>query len=114
MLEALRTSTEPEHLVKEASRYLKGLKGNLVQLKKRKAEAQFERREGVAAAAAGFQPYGQQGAYGVPEYENGGHGYGVTGSGPGYGIPGAPNGYGRNGNGGSAAGQGGQHTFDWR
>ena len=40
MLEALRNSNEPEHLVTEARRYLRGLKGNLVQLKKQK-EAKF-------------------------------------------------------------------------
>lgn len=36
MLEALKNSNEPEHLVAEARRYLRGLKGNLVQLKKQK------------------------------------------------------------------------------
>lgn len=42
MLESLKHSNEPEHLVKEARRYLKGLKGNLVQLKKQ-AEAKKHR-----------------------------------------------------------------------
>lgn len=36
MLEALKNSTEPEHLVNEARRYLRSLKGNLVQTKKQK------------------------------------------------------------------------------
>lgn len=36
MLEALKHSTEPEHIVAEARRYLRGLKGNLVQMKKQK------------------------------------------------------------------------------
>jgi hypothetical protein len=36
MLEALKASNEPEHLVQAATRYLKGLKGNLVQIKKQK------------------------------------------------------------------------------
>lgn len=36
MLEALKYSNEPEHLVNEARRYLRGLKGNLVQLKKQR------------------------------------------------------------------------------
>ncbi len=34
MLEALKNSNEPEHLVTEARRYLRGLKGSLVQMKK--------------------------------------------------------------------------------
>ena len=36
MLESLKYSNEPEHLVAEARKYLRGLKGNLVQLKKEK------------------------------------------------------------------------------
>lgn len=36
MIEALKYSNEPEHLVNEARRYLRGLKGNLVQLKKQR------------------------------------------------------------------------------
>ena len=36
MLQALKASNEPEHLIEPATTYLKGLKGNLVQLKKRK------------------------------------------------------------------------------
>lgn len=58
MLETLKTSNEPEHLVKEARRYLKGLKGNLVQLKKQKLVKEHQARE--AAAAAEFQQYQQQ------------------------------------------------------
>ena len=50
MLEALKHSTEPEHLVKEASRYLKGLKGSLVQMKKQKLASLHEQRERVAQA----------------------------------------------------------------
>ena len=38
MLNALRQSAEPRHLVQEASRYLQGVKGTLVQAKKIKAE----------------------------------------------------------------------------
>lgn len=37
MLESLKQSNEPHHLVKEASRYLRGVKGSLVQQKKLKA-----------------------------------------------------------------------------
>lgn len=51
MLEALRYSNEPEHLVAEAKRYLRGLKGNLVQLKKKKEEKEHAAREAEAAAA---------------------------------------------------------------
>ena len=36
MLEALKTSTEPEHVRVEARRYLRGLKGSLVRNKKEK------------------------------------------------------------------------------
>ena len=36
MLQSLKYSNEPEHLVAEAQRYLRGLKGNLVQLKKQR------------------------------------------------------------------------------
>lgn len=43
MLEALKHSTEPEHLIAEAQRYLKGLKGNLVQLKKKQEVKKMER-----------------------------------------------------------------------
>ena len=51
MLEALKHSNEPEHLVREATRYLKGLKGNLVQLKKQKAAKEDKAREEAAHAA---------------------------------------------------------------
>ena len=57
MLESLKNSNEPEHLVTEARRYLRGLKGNLVQMKKQKEakvhaareahfEVQFQRARG--------------------------------------------------------------------
>lgn len=62
MLETLKSSNEPEHLVKEATRYLKGLKGNLVQIKKQKMIKEHQARE--AAAAAEFQQYHQQQSYG--------------------------------------------------
>ena len=45
MLESLKYSTEQEHVVSEAKRYLKGLKGNLVQLKKQKEAKLVEARE---------------------------------------------------------------------
>lgn len=44
MLEALKYSTEQEHVVAEARRYLKGLKGNLVQLKKQKELRRLDER----------------------------------------------------------------------
>ena len=50
MLESLKYSTEQEHVVAEAKRYLKGLKGNLVQLKKQKAEKVLAEREKAAQA----------------------------------------------------------------
>jgi hypothetical protein len=71
MIQALKSSNEPEHLVHEAMRYLKGLKGNLVQLKKKKASDEHERREAVAAAASNgfhvqrFQMGGVSGTGGV-------------------------------------------------
>lgn len=52
MLEALKYSNEPEHLVNEARRYLRGLKGSLVQLKKRKEEQQHQREAAFAAQQA--------------------------------------------------------------
>lgn len=59
MLEALKYSNEPEHLVKEANRYLRGLKGSLVQLKKQKEAKEAAARE--AAFASQFQqPMGIQ------------------------------------------------------
>ena len=45
MLESLKYSTEPEHLVKEARKYLKGLKGNLVQSKKQQEARKHAARE---------------------------------------------------------------------
>ena len=45
MLEALKHSTEPEHIIAEAKRYLRGLKGNLVQLKKQKEAKTHAARE---------------------------------------------------------------------
>ena len=58
MLDSLKYSNEPEHLVAEARRYLRGLKGNLVQLKKQKEakanaarEAQYEATFQKARAA---------------------------------------------------------------
>lgn len=45
MLEALKYSNEPEHLVNEARRYLRGLKGNLVQLKKQRELKELAARE---------------------------------------------------------------------
>lgn len=45
MLEALKHSTEAEHIVAEARRYLRGLKGNLVQLKKQKEAKSHAARE---------------------------------------------------------------------
>jgi hypothetical protein len=62
MLDALKSSNEPEHLVQAATRYLKGLKGNLVQLKKQKAAKEHVAKEEAAAAA--FQLYQQQQSYG--------------------------------------------------
>lgn len=56
MLEALKYSNEPEHLVKEANRYLKGLKGNLVQLKKQKEAREAAAREAAYAAQTYQQP----------------------------------------------------------
>jgi hypothetical protein len=53
MLEALKPSNEPEHLVQAATRYLKGLKGNLVQLKKQKQLKEHAARE--SAANTNFQ-----------------------------------------------------------
>lgn len=51
MLQALKYSNEPEHLVNEARRYLRGLKGNLVQLKKQKEAKALAAREAYAAEA---------------------------------------------------------------
>ncbi|KAK4897137.1 hypothetical protein LTR27_005030 [Elasticomyces elasticus] len=51
MLEALRHSNEPEHLVNEAKRYLRGLKGSIVHQKKQKEAKEHAAREAEAAAA---------------------------------------------------------------
>ncbi|KAK0361825.1 hypothetical protein LTR94_021802 [Friedmanniomyces endolithicus] len=50
MLEALRHSNEPEHLVNEAKRYLRGLKGHLVQMKRQKEAKEHAAREEEAAS----------------------------------------------------------------
>jgi len=50
MLEALRHSNEPEHLVNEAKRYLRGLKGHLVQMKRQKEAKERAAREAEAAS----------------------------------------------------------------
>lgn len=46
MLEALKHSPEPRHLVEAATKYLRGVKGNLVRRKVKEAE----KRDGVALA----------------------------------------------------------------
>lgn len=58
MLDSLKQSNEPEHLIAAATRYLKGLKGNLVQIKKQKMAKEHAAREEAAAAA--FQQFQQQ------------------------------------------------------
>lgn len=72
MLEALKYSNEPEHLVNEARRYLRGLKGSLVQLKKKKEEQLQAQREAAFAAqqqqrhaypAAGYRVHPALGEY---------------------------------------------------
>ncbi|KAK5164949.1 uncharacterized protein LTR77_009614 [Saxophila tyrrhenica] len=45
MLEALKHSNEPEHIIYAAKKYLKGLKGSLVQIKKQKEARSFAARE---------------------------------------------------------------------
>lgn len=50
MLEALKHSTEQEHVVAEARRYLKGLKGSLVQMKRQKELKRLDEREKMARA----------------------------------------------------------------
>lgn len=52
MLEALKSSHEPEHLVAQATRYLKGLKGNLVQMKKHKLAKERAKEEAASNTAA--------------------------------------------------------------
>ncbi|KAK6431497.1 hypothetical protein LTR95_012345, partial [Oleoguttula sp. CCFEE 5521] len=75
MLDALKHSNEPEHLVREATKYLKSLKGNLVQLKKQKAAREYAAREEAAAAAAAFGMQGMGNGYdGTNGNVNGGMG----------------------------------------
>lgn len=54
MLESLKGSNEPEHLVAEARKYLRGLKGSLVQMKKQKVL-----REEQARAREAQVPFGE-------------------------------------------------------
>ncbi|WPH01485.1 SNF2 family DNA-dependent chromodomain-containing ATPase [Acrodontium crateriforme] len=58
MLEALKHSKEPEHLVAEARRYLRGLKGNLVQMKKQKALRESAMRAPAGQLLSQSQPNG--------------------------------------------------------
>ena len=51
MLDALKYSNEPEHLVSEARRYLRGVKGHLVQMKKQKEAKEHAAREAAREAA---------------------------------------------------------------
>lgn len=50
MIDALKRSKEPEHLVKEAARYLKGLRGRLVKTKKQKAAKELAAQEAAKVA----------------------------------------------------------------
>lgn len=59
MLEALKHSNEPPHLISEAKRYLSGLKGNLVQSKKQKKVKVQAPRTAVTAEAT--RQYGYAG-----------------------------------------------------
>lgn len=82
MLDSLKQSNEPEHLVAAATRYLKGLKGNLVQMKKQKMAKEQAAREEAAAAA--FQQFQQQqpSSYGhIPTFKQA---PGMLNTGPGY------------------------------
>ena len=45
MLDALKYSNEPEHIVTAATRYLRGLEGNLVQKKKDDMAKKHAKRE---------------------------------------------------------------------
>lgn len=71
MLEALRYSTEPDHLVNEAKRYLRGLKGNLVQLKK---QQEAKRAEQEALQAASSMMYNHPQAMAMPDWYRAGPG----------------------------------------
>lgn len=84
MLEALKLSNEPEHLVREATRYLKGLKGNLVQLKKQKAAKEHAARE-EAAHAANMAGYTTGPSFRMPPVYGGGQQGGYVGQQGGYG-----------------------------
>ncbi|KXT16455.1 hypothetical protein AC579_1772 [Pseudocercospora musae] len=82
MIEALKYSNEPEHLVNEARRYLRGLKGNLVQLKKQKELKQQQAQYGGVGPSMqqnswAPQPQPQGTAYGVPAWSavGGNHGH---------------------------------------
>lgn len=61
MLVALSESTEAGHLVKEAKKYLRGVKGTLVQKKKQEAE-KLKRLE-EAAKSPSLTANGQSGGY---------------------------------------------------
>lgn len=50
MMDALKYSNEPDHLVAEAKRYLRGLKGSLVQVKKQKEAKAHAAREAYREA----------------------------------------------------------------
>ena len=67
MLDALKASNEPEHLIQAATRYLKGLKGNLVQLKKQKQSKLKEHAARESAANSNLQQYQYQ--YQQPQYQ---------------------------------------------
>ena len=54
MLEALKQSGEPRHLVQLATRYLQGVKGTLAQQKRINAEKAAERAAAAEAARRGF------------------------------------------------------------
>lgn len=67
MLEALKNSTEPRHLVEAATKYLRGVKGHLVQRKKRDREKSMGIVHGfngaVGAQGPGQQMQGLPGGY---------------------------------------------------
>lgn len=70
MLETLRNSTEPRHLIDLATRYLQGVKGSIVQDKKRKEEKQTARLalahqdNSVLPLTLPLQPGSSQAAFG--------------------------------------------------
>lgn len=51
MLEALKSSNESPHVVQEAKKYLRGLKGNLVQMKKQREAKTKAAKEALAESA---------------------------------------------------------------